>query len=311
MIKISRISKQFGTFTALNELSLHVKKGEFYSLLGPNGAGKTTCINIVSNITKASSGSIEIDGLDSIKNNSEIKKKIGIVPQEIALYQDLTAAENLKFWGKVNGVKSSELDAKIEEILGFLDLLDQKNKKISSYSGGMKRRINIAAALLHDPEILFMDEPTVGIDPQSRLFTYEIFEKLHQQGKTIFYTSHNMEEVERLSDKVGIIDHGKLIAEGSLDELKDQLSMKETLVITMNDSNEHSLERIEDIISQKTKTFKIEGQEIKVATQNATHDLVGILQLLDSNKLEVQSVEVRKVNLEMIFLELTGKKLRE
>lgn len=311
MIKIDKISKQFGTSTALSELSLHVKKGEFYSLLGPNGAGKTTCINIISNITKASSGSIEIDGLDSVRNNSEVKKKIGIVPQEIALYQDLTAAENLKFWGKVNGVKSSELDAKIDEILGFLDLLDQKNKKISSYSGGMKRRINIAAALLHDPEILFMDEPTVGIDPQSRLFTYEIFEKLHQQGKTIFYTSHNMEEVERLSDKIGIIDHGKLIAEGSLTELKDQLFMTETLVISMIDSTDQTLEKLHEILSQKTKTFQIDGREIKVATQNATHDLVGILQQLDAHQFEVQSVEVRKVNLEMVFLELTGKKLRE
>jgi len=311
MIKIDRISKKFGSFTALDQLSLQVKKGEFYSLLGPNGAGKTTCINIISNITKASSGTVEIDGLKSGKNSQEIKKKIGVVPQEIALYEDLTAGENLKFWGKINGVDSRKLNNKIDEVLHFLDLLDQKNKMISSYSGGMKRRINIAAALLHDPEVLFMDEPTVGIDPQSRLFTYEIFEKLHQQGKTIFYTSHNMEEVERLSDRIGIIDHGKLIAEGSLEDLKKQLSMKETLVVSFKKNNDISSKQMKQIIAEKTVSFKMEENQLFVSTKNATRDLVGILQVLDKHKIEVQSAEVKKVNLEMIFLELTGKKLRE
>ncbi|NOR86324.1 MAG: ATP-binding cassette domain-containing protein [Bacteroidales bacterium] len=311
MIKIENISKKFDSFTALDQLNLHVKKGEFYSLLGPNGAGKTTCINIISNITKATQGSVEIDGLNTSKHSLKVKKRIGIVPQEIALYEDLTAGENLKFWGKINGVDSSKLNKKIDEVLGFLDLLDQKDKLISSYSGGMKRRINIAAALLHDPEVLFMDEPTVGIDPQSRLFTYEIFEKLHQQGKTIFYTSHNMEEVERLSDRIGIIDHGKLIAEGSLEELKRQLSMEETLVVSFKKKTAISSEQIKRIIAEKTPFFEMDNDQLFVSTKNATHDLVGILQILDKHKIEVLSAEVKKVNLEMIFLELTGKKLRE
>ncbi|RLD35660.1 MAG: export ABC transporter ATP-binding protein [Bacteroidetes bacterium] len=311
MIRIDEISKQFGDFTALSKLSLHVKKGEFYSLLGPNGAGKTTCINIISNITKASSGSVQIDGLDSLSNSQEIKKKIGVVPQEIALYDDLSAIENLNFWGKINGVSTSVLKGRIEETLRFLDLYEQRNQKIQSYSGGMKRRINIAAALLHQPEVLFMDEPTVGIDPQSRLFTYEIFEKLHKQGKTIFYTSHNMEEVECLSDRIGIIDHGKLIAEGSLKDLKQQLSLEETLHISLEHQENISEERINKIFSEANWKYKFHQGELFISTKNATHDLVSILQLLSKSHVEVQSAEVRKVNLEMIFLELTGKKLRE
>jgi len=311
MIKINEISKQFGNFTALDKLSLHVKKGEFYSLLGPNGAGKTTCINIISNITKPSSGAVEIDGLNSSINSKEIKKKIGVVPQEIALYNDLSAIENLNFWGRINGVLSSVLKGRVEEALRFLDLYDQRNQRISSYSGGMKRRINIAAALLHQPEVLFMDEPTVGIDPQSRLFTYEIFEKLHQQGKTIFYTSHNMEEVERLSDRIGIIDHGKLIAEGRLDSLKNQLSMEETLLISLEEKSNITSDFLAKTLPDMIDSVKIQNNQLYISTRNATKDLVRILQLLDKNNFEVKSAEVKKVNLEMIFLELTGKKLRE
>lgn len=308
MIKINQISKKFDSFYALQDLSLQVKKGEFYSLLGPNGAGKTTCINMISNITKPTSGNIEIAGFDSLKDSNKIKKIIGVVPQEIALYEDLTATENLKFWGRINQVSSSKLSDKIMGTLKFLDLYNQRNQKISTYSGGMKRRINIAAALLHDPDIIFMDEPTVGIDPQSRLFTYEIFQKLHQQGKTIFYTSHNMEEVERLSDRIGIIDHGKLIAEGQLKDLKAQLEMDETLVLR--------LIKTEDVEIVKTQLkialpFQILKNEVFINSKNTQQDLVHILQQFQNLKVGIQSIEIKKVNLEMIFLNLTGHKLRE
>ncbi len=308
MIKIEEISKQFGDFTALNKLSLHIKKGEFYSLLGPNGAGKTTCINIISNITKASSGHVEIAGFNSQNQNQEIKKVIGVIPQEIALYEDLSAFENLKFWGKINQVKSNILNEKIMEILKFLDLYDNRNQKINSYSGGMKRRINIAAALLHDPDILFMDEPTVGIDPQSRLFTYEIFEKLHQQGKTIFYTSHNMEEVERLSDRIGIIDHGQLIAEGSQKDLKEQLKMEETIMISFEKNVDEALLSNSIILSN---SYYFKNQQLYVSSKSANEDLVHLLQSFAKNDLQVSQIEIQKVNLEMIFLKLTGSKLRD
>jgi ABC-2 type transport system ATP-binding protein len=308
MIKINQISKSFGSYEALKSLSLEVKKGEFYSLLGPNGAGKTTCINIISNIMPASSGNVEIAGFNSKTDASEIKKRIGVVPQEIALYEDLSAIENLKFWGKINQVENRQLNSKIEEILKFLDLYDQRNQKISTYSGGMKRRINIAAALLHDPEVLFMDEPTVGIDPQSRLFTYEVFEKLHQQGKTIFYTSHNMEEVERLSDRIGIIDHGQLIAEGSLSELKEELKMEETLVIkTEKPINEDTFNTIKTQLPGAIN----QEQQLLVSSKNTNQDLAWLFRTFDKMDIQISSIEIQKVNLEMIFLKLTGKKLRD
>ena len=311
MIHIDGISKRYGSFKALDNLSIQIKKGEFYSLLGPNGAGKTTCINILSNIMKADAGNIQIDGLNIKDNLLEIKKKIGIVPQEIALYEDLTAIENLRFWGKINGVSSGILNAKIEEVLGFMNLKEHQNKLISSYSGGMKRRINIAAALLHDPEILLMDEPTVGIDPQSRLFIYEIFEKLHQEGKTILYTSHNMEEVERLSDRIGIIDHGKLIAEGDMSELQQGLSLNETLKISIVEENDSSLDRASQLLSKNKIDHNLREKQLFIPTKEATHDLVRVLDLFDKQDVKIESIEVRKVNLEMIFLELTGKTLRE
>lgn len=308
MIQIQGISKKFNGFTALHQLSIHVKKGEFYSLLGPNGAGKTTCINIASNMVKASSGSLLISGFDSNSQSQEVKKKIGIVPQEIALYEDLTAVENLNFWGRINQVKSDVLKVKVDETLQFLDLFEHRNKKIGSFSGGMKRRINIAAALLHDPEVLFMDEPTVGIDPQSRLFIYKIFEKLHQQGKTIFYTSHNMEEVELLSDRIGIIDHGELIAEGSLEELKEQQNLEETLHLQF--INEDHCSRARHLLDNKFNFFE-KKDELFISSQNVNKDLTGLLQIFDKNQIELNSIEIQKVNLEMIFLKLTGKKLRD
>lgn len=308
MIKINQISKSFGSFQALKSLSLEVKKGEFYSLLGPNGAGKTTCINIISKIMPATSGTVEIAGLKSHNKADEIKKKIGVVPQEIALYDDLSAVENLLFWGKINSVETNKLKSKIHEILKFLDLHKQKNNKISTYSGGMKRRINIAAALLHEPEVLFMDEPTVGIDPQSKLFIYEIFEKLHKQGKTIFYTSHNMEEVERLSDRIGIIDHGQLIAEGSLSELKEKLKLEETLVITTEKPLDDEI--FKTIKTHFPNTIKKDLQ-LLVSTKNSNDDLAWMFKTFDKNEIQISSIEIQKVNLEMIFLKLTGKKLRE
>jgi len=311
MIHIEGISKSYGSFKALDNLNIQIAKGEFYSLLGPNGAGKTTCINILSNIIKANSGSIIIDSLNIKDHLLEIKKKIGVVPQEIALYEDLTALENLKFWGRINGVSAAVLDAKIDEVLDIMNLREHRHKLVSSYSGGMKRRINIAAALLHDPDILLMDEPTVGIDPQSRLFTYEIFEKLHQEGKTILYTSHNMEEVERLSDRIGIIDHGRLIAEGTLSDLQQELSLHETFKISIARQEESSLPKAAELLDQKKIKYKIIKEQLYIPTKESSGELMDLLQLFDHHHIKVSSVEVKKVNLEMMFLELTGKTLRE
>ena len=220
MISVSNLSKKYDSQQALNGINFEIKEGEFFGLLGPNGAGKTTTISIMSTILEPSGGVVKIDGLDVASKSAECKRRIGVVPQEIALYNELSAYQNLLFWGSLYDVPKPELKKRIEEILKLFGLWDRKDDKVKTYSGGMKRRINIASALLHQPKVLFMDEPTVGIDPQSRNLIYEVIEKLHKDGMTIVYTTHYMEEAERFCDRIAIIDNGQIIAQGSLNELK-------------------------------------------------------------------------------------------
>lgn len=219
MINVSNLRKTFDTIEALKGISFNIQQGECYGLLGPNGAGKTTTISIMSTLLEPNEGKVSIAGYDLKKNPLECKKNIGVVTQEIALYNELSAYDNLQFWGGLYNVPKLELKVRIDELLTLFGLLERKNDKVKTYSGGMKRRINIASALLHKPNVLFMDEPTVGIDPQSRNLIFEVVEKLHKEGMTIIYTTHYMEEAERLCNRIGIIDDGIIVAQGTLDEL--------------------------------------------------------------------------------------------
>lgn len=220
LVKIENLVKKYDKNTAVKGISFEINKGEVFGLLGPNGAGKSTTISMLSGILKPTEGKILIDGRDTSKYPMLAKKAIGLVPQDIALYPTLTAKENLYFWGRMYNLSGKLLKERVFEVLEIAGLEDRKNETIKSYSGGMKRRINIAAALLHHPEILIMDEPTVGIDPQSRNHILESVKKLNSAGMTIIYTSHYMEEIEYLCTRIGIVDHGKLIAMGIKDELK-------------------------------------------------------------------------------------------
>src|SRR6185312_7146115 len=220
MIDVKNIQKSYGDIHAVKGISFFISTGECYGLLGPNGAGKSTTINMLSTLFPPDAGEILINGLDIKKSPEEVKKILGVVPQEIALYSNFTAWENMLFWGGLHSLKSNELQKKAEELLQLVGLLDRKNEKIKGYSGGMKRRINLACALLHSPKILLLDEPTVGVDPQSRNMIFELIESLNKQGMTIIYTTHYMEEAERLCDRIGIIDSGVIVAQGTLDELK-------------------------------------------------------------------------------------------
>src|SRR5882672_7425062 len=204
MISVNQIKKNYGSTPALKGISFEIKAGEFFGLLGPNGAGKTTTISIMSTIVSLDAGSVNIAGFDLEKDPDQCKKNIGVVPQEIALYNELSAYDNLLFWGSLYGVPKSELKLRIDEILQLFGLFDRRLDRVKTYSGGMKRRINIASALLHRPKVLFMDEPTVGIDPQSRNLIFEVVERLHKEGMTIVYTTHYMEEAERLCDRIAI-----------------------------------------------------------------------------------------------------------
>ena len=258
MIDVSNLRKTFGAIEALKGVSFKIPQGECYGLLGPNGAGKTTTISILSTIIKPDEGEVNIAGYDLRKNPLDCKKNIGVVTQEIALYNELSAYDNLLFWGGMYKVPGQELLNRLDETLDLLGLTDRKNDKVKTYSGGMKRRVNLASALLHRPKILFMDEPTVGIDPQSRNLIFEVVEKLHKEGMTIVYTTHYMEEAERLCDCIGIIDNGKIIAQGTLNELRTLGSMKESVAISYtNLTNEcyntiekewKDLQRFEDTI---------------------------------------------------------------
>ena len=307
MISVSNLRKSYNSIEALKGISFNIKPGEFFGLLGPNGAGKTTTISIMSTILEPNEGSITIAGLDLKENPTECKKNIGVVPQEIALYDELSAYDNLLFWGSLYDVSKNILKSRINETLKLFGLFERKDDKVKTYSGGMKRRINIASALLHNPKILFMDEPTVGIDPQSRNLIFEVLEKLHTEGRTIVYTTHYMEEAERFCDKIGIIDNGEIIAQGTLDELKSLSNMKETILVTFTNLSESFFKEI----SLEWKELKLEESSIHFFSAEVEKDLSKIILKCNQVGLKISHIDVQKVNLETIFLSLTGKQLRD
>jgi ABC-2 type transport system ATP-binding protein len=307
MISVSNLKKSFDTIEALKGISFNIPQGECYGLLGPNGAGKTTTISILSTIIKPNGGEVNIAGYDLKKNPLDCKKNIGVVTQEIALYNELSANDNLLFWGGMYKVPLQELQNRLDETLDLLGLTDRKNDKVKTYSGGMKRRVNIASALLHRPKILFMDEPTAGIDPQSRNLIFEVVEKLHKEGMTIVYTTHYMEEAERLCNRIGIIDNGEIIAHGTLDELRTSGSMKESVVISYTNLTDESYNTIE----KEWKDIQRFEDKIHFYSMNIQGDLSKIILMCNKFGLDMQHIDIQKINLETIFLSLTGKKLRD
>jgi ABC-2 type transport system ATP-binding protein len=307
MINVSRLRKSFDTVEALKGISFDIQQGECYGLLGPNGAGKTTTISIMSTIVEPNEGEVSIAGYDLKKNPLKCKKNIGVVTQEIALYNELSAYDNLLFWGSLYNVPKSELTKRIDEIVNLLGLADRKHDKVKTYSGGMKRRINIASALLHKPNVLLMDEPTVGIDPQSRNLIFEVVEKLRKDGMTIVYTTHYMEEAERLCDRIGIIDNGEIVAQGTLDELRASGSMKETVVISFTNLSDERF----NIIVNDWKDLQHFDDTIHFYSMNIQVDLSKIILKCSEVGLDIRHIDIRKINLETIFLSLTGKQLRD
>ena len=307
MINVSNLRKTFDTIEALNGISFNIEQGECYGLLGPNGAGKTTTISIMSTLVEPNGGEVSIAGYNLKKNPLECKKNIGVVTQEIALYNELSAYDNLLFWGGLYNVPKKELIARIDKTVDMLGLTDRKNDKLKTYSGGMKRRINIASALLHKPNVLFMDEPTVGIDPQSRNLIFEVVEKLHKEGMTIIYTTHYMEEAERLCDRIGIIDDGEIIAQGTLDELRTSYSMKESVVISFTNLSDERY----TAITNDWKDLRRFDDTIHFYSMNIQGDLSRIILKCNEVGLDILNIDIKKINLETIFLSLTGKQLRD
>lgn len=308
-IEVNELTKSYGGLKAVDEVSFSVDKGEVFGLLGPNGAGKSTLISMITTLLKPDSGSITVNGYKLNGENSEIRKILGLVPQEIALYPTLTARENLNFWGRMYGLKGSLLKDRVEEALEIAGLKDREKDRVDSYSGGMKRRINIAAALLHKPGVLIMDEPTVGIDPQSRNHILETVLKLNSEGMTVIYTSHYMEEVEFLCTRVAIVDHGKIIASGTKEELRKLVGDNDILNIEQTGINDKTIEMVKKL--EGLKGISIEENKLKIITSDANTMLAKVISILDSQKCKIQSINLEQSNLESVFLHLTGRALRD
>lgn len=306
MISINNITKKFPSTTALDHVSLNIEEKDFFGLLGPNGAGKSTLMNLLVGYLDSDGGEILIDGEKITRVNLEIKKKIGLVPQTIALYEELSAQENLEIFGSLFNLDKKELRYTIAQKLKMVGLFEKKKEKVSTFSGGMKRRLNLAASLLHDPKFILCDEPTVGIDPQSRNAIFEFLEKLNDdEGKTIIYTTHYMEEAERLCNRIAIIDVGHIISVGTMQELMDSLNYQRTITISKN----HLTESKKILFSSFGKLI---DENDKFELQPAVGlKLSDFFEAIEKNGISYSNINIKKPSLEALFLHLTGKSLRD
>jgi ABC-2 type transport system ATP-binding protein len=309
VLKIIKIRKSYDSLTALDNVSFNINAGETFGLLGPNGAGKSTLINILSGIVPWDSGEIEFFGKPFRSPTIELKRKLGVIPQEISLYEDLTGLENLELVGRLYGLSPQDLTNRISETLDVVGLSDRRKDRVKTYSGGMKRRLNIAAGLLHAPVFILMDEPTVGIDPQSRNLIFDVIEGLQKQNVTIIYTSHYMEEVERLCRRIAIIDHGKLIALGTKDELVAKIGDRDTVEVEVAEFKPD----VRDVLAKNLVSMKpmITENKIVISLENSGGALAEIVKIVSSAGVEIRNVAIREPNLESVFLHLTGKELRD
>lgn len=311
IVTAENLVKRFDKLSAVDGVSFEIEEGWIYGFLGPNGAGKSTTISMLSTYLDPTSGDAVIDGLSVIRDSAKVKEIIGYVPQDIALYPTLTAIQNLKFYGRMYGMGGAALENRCRELLELVELWDRRNDRVESYSGGMKRRINMAAGLLHHPRFLLLDEPTVGVDPQSREHIFETIFKIRDSGTTILYTSHYMEEVELLCDYIAIMDKGKLIAQGTLKELLAMLGKGG--VIELEVAPPGCPAGLAAKIEQESRVTSVKHQDdrLLVSSENAARSLPPVMRVLEDEGCEVSHLEIYTPNLEKLFIHLTGKELRE
>lgn len=309
LLKVQNLKKSYGNIDAVNDISFVVEKGEILGLLGPNGAGKSTAISMISTLFQPDSGDILFKGNSIIKKPRLIQEQLGIVPQDIALYQNMNGYENLKFWGQAYGLKGSKLKERIMAVSEIISISDRLKDKVKTYSGGMKRRLNIGVSLLHEPELLIMDEPTVGIDPQSRNHILDTVKKLNQQGLTIIYTSHYMEEVEDLCRRIAIMDEGKIIASGSKEELFNIVSGQKKVKISFDMIMPDLVESINEIAY--VDNLHVDGETICFSINNGENLIEDIIMKTKNLNVKMNTLDIERPNLESVFLYLTGKELRD
>ena len=310
MIEIKDVTKSYGRQKVLQNVSFEIMEGELFGLLGPNGAGKSTLIDILTGIQSMDSGEIFINGKSIKTDKVEIRKHLGLVPQDIALLEELNAVDNLEYFGGLYGLAGSELKSQIEKLLEVAGLTDKKKEKVKNYSGGMKRRLNIAVAMLHNPSILILDEPTVGVDAQSRQHIFDYIQSLAEQGTTILYTSHYMEEIEALCKRVFILDLGEEVAYGTKEEVKKLVGHTQTVALTL-DRVPAGFDEVLKNSENGIQFVTVDGQEIALTIDQTIFSMMKLIEQVEQAQLVIKSVNVKETTLEEAFLQLTGKTLRD
>ena len=305
MLNLDHVTKRYGTLTALNDVSLEIAPGEFFGLLGPNGAGKSTLMSLVAGLRSADAGTLTLDGATLGTTESAGRTALGLVPQHIALYQDLSADQNLRIFGELYGLRGAALRERVNEALAAVQLADLRRDQVKTFSGGMQRRLNLAAALLHRPKLLLCDEPTVGVDPQSRNAIFEYLERLNRAGLAIIYSTHYMEEATRLCSRIGIIDHGRILALGSLDELLTRLPFEEEIRFVADD---RTAPLVRQLATQGELTTLDDTHRFR---PRPDYKLSAFYAVTESLGLPARLFTSQRPTLEALFLHLTGRNIRE
>ena len=314
MLRVADLSKNYADFVAVDRISFSADKGQVFGLLGPNGAGKSTTINCISGLLQPTSGHASVAGHDVVSDGKAARQNLGVVPQELALYEDLAAIENLRFWGKAYGLRGAGLEARVTEVLETIGLGDRAKDLPKEFSGGMKRRLNFGCGIVHKPPVILLDEPTVGVDPQSRARLFDMVEAERDAGACVLYTTHYMEEAERLCDSLAIIDHGKIIAQGSVDALRAQLGALDVLQLSGSFPVDATKTAIDALARNGLQDLAIISQEessVTLTLSQASQQLPTIFTAISGAGGHVSETSLRSPNLETLFLLLTGKELRE
>ena len=307
MIEVKDLQKSYGDLIAVDRVSFSASSGTVFGLLGPNGAGKSTTISCLSGLLKPTAGSIRVGGFDLAVDAVKAKASLGIVPQELAIYEDLSARDNLAYWGAAYGLKGDRLKQRVDHVLNRIGLTDRAGELPKKYSGGMKRRLNFGCGLVHEPAVLLLDEPTVGVDPQSRERLFDLVREEKAKGTCVLYTTHYMEEAEKLCDELAIIDHGKIIAGGTLNALRAEFGGNDIIQLT----GSFELARVEPVITElKAELLSLSSETLMIAIKDGARVLPVVLQAISATGAEIRDTRLSEPNLESLFLKLTGKDLR-
>lgn len=310
MLEVSRLVKAFGDTRAVDNISFVVRPGEIFGLLGPNGAGKSTTIGCISGLLQPSSGHISVLGHDVVKSGPAARQGLGVVPQELALFEELSARENLLYWGSAYGLRGAALKGRVLTVLTDIGLLDRANEPVENFSGGMKRRLNFGCGLVHEPRVLLLDEPTVGVDPQSREHLLDLVKSQLDRGICVLYTTHYMEEAEELCARLAIMDHGHVIAAGTLDELRSMVGGRDVLRFT----GRFELDRVRNALHNglaDMELLQMDDSSLQIAVSDAPRQLSTVISILGNAGAEIRETLLSRASLESLFIKLTGKELRD